>query len=118
MKQLDLLYFNIYNYFFNVGTCRQNFNARFQAMYLFALGAGGWLLFFQALYFHIVDERFASRSTSTIFAGSIFILAGIVCNYIFIVKDRDLKIFGKYEKLFRKTPRRGIRFMISLGVIL
>ena len=118
MKQIDYLYFNIYNYFNHVGVCKQNFNARFQAMYLFSLGMGGWLLFFQAVYLHLNHSRFSSRGESTIFASAILLLAGILSNYIFIVKQRDMEILEKYETLSDKNPGMKKDFIVSLSILL
>jgi hypothetical protein len=118
MKQIDYLYFNIYSYFHNTGACKQSYNARFQAMYLFALGLGGWLLFLQALYLHANHSRFSSRGESTLFAAAIFMLTGLLSHYIFIVKERDMEIFGKYEALSGVAPKRKMHFLISLSILL
>ena len=119
MKHIDYLYFNIYSYFYRISQYRQNVNARIQAMYLFSLGSGGWLLLFEALYLHLIKHSwFTSRATSTIFAGSLYLLTSMLFHYIFIIKDRDLKIFGKYEELLTKNPKRKMHFIISLSILL
>ncbi len=119
MKHIDYLYFNIYNYFYRVSQYRQNFNARIQAMYLFSLGSGGWLLFLQSLYLHgIKHTRFSSRAQSAFFAVSLYILTASLFNYIYIVKDRDQKIFGKYEELSNENPKGRLHFIISIGILI
>ena len=119
MKHIDYLYFNIYNYFYRISQYRQTVNPRMQAMYLFALGSGGWLLFLQSTYLHFVKHtRFASKMESTVFAGSIYMLATAFFHYIFIIKDRDQKIFGKYEELAEKHPRRKLHLAVSISVLL
>ena len=119
MKHIDYLYFNIYSYFYRIGQYRQSVNARVQAMYLFSIGLGGWLLLFQSLYLHLVKHtRFSSRVESTLFAIAIYMLTGVLSNYIFIVKHRDLKIFGKYEDLLDQNPKRKIHLLISIGILL
>jgi hypothetical protein len=118
MKHVDYLYFNIYDYFYRISLERKNFNARVQAMYLFSLGSGGWVLLLEALYLHVIKHsRFSSRVESTIFAASIYMLTLVLFNYIFITKDRDLKIFGKYEELSIPNPKRKRDLIISLGVL-
>ena len=118
MKHVDYLYFNIYNYFYRLSLDRNSINPRMQAMYLFALGSGGWLLLLEALYLHLVKHsRFVSPAQSTVFAGSIYMLCAFFFYYIFIVRDRDIKIFGRYEQLFNKNPRRKLHFILSLGVL-
>jgi hypothetical protein len=119
MKHIDYLYFNIYNYFYRIGLYKENFNARTQAMYLFSLGSGGWLLLMQSMYLHFIKHtRFASRIESTIFAASIYMLTASLFNYIFIVKHRDLKIFGKYEELSNQNPKRKVHLIISASILL
>jgi hypothetical protein len=119
MKHIDYLYFNIYDYFHRLSSYRQNFNARIQAMYLFSLGTGGWLLLMQTLYLHLIKHhRFASRGESTIFALSIYTLTAALSNYIFIIKHRDLKILDKYEEEASQNPKRKRHFIISLSVLI
>jgi len=119
MKHIDYLYFNIYNYFYRSSLERQNFNVRIQAMYLFSLGLGGWLLLLESVYLHLVKHaRFSSQTSSMIFASSLYLLTAVLFNYIFIVKDRDQKIFGKYVELWAQNPRRKAHFIISLIILL
>jgi hypothetical protein len=118
MKHIDYLYFNVYNYFYRTSLDRQNFNARIQAMYLFSLGSGGWLLLLQALYLHLIKHsRFSSKAESTVFSASIYLLTAALFHYIFIIKDRDQKIFGKYEDL-AEHPKRKRHLIISISVLI
>jgi hypothetical protein len=90
-----------------------------QAMYLFSLGSGGWLLLLESLYLHLLKHsRFVSPAQSTVFAGSIYMLTAFFFYYIFIVRDRDIRIFGHYEEAFQKNPRRKLHFALSLGVLI
>jgi hypothetical protein len=119
MKHVDYLYFNIYNYFYRISQERQSANPRMQAMYLFSLGSGGWLLLMESVYLHLIKHsRFSSPMQSTIFAASIYALTAFFFHYIFIVRDRDQKIFGRYEGTFQKNPKRKQHLMLSLGVLL
>ena len=118
MKHIDYLYFNIYNYFYQTSQDRQGFNTRIQAMYLFSLGSGGWILFLQALYLHLLRHAwFSSQAQSAVFAVSIYVLTAILFNYIFIVKHRDLKIFGKYEEVANQNPKRKWHLILSFGIL-
>jgi hypothetical protein len=118
MKHVDYLYFNIYNYFYRTSQYRQNFNPRIQAMYLFSLGSGGWLLLMEALYLHVIKHtRFESPVQSTFFAASVYLLTALFFNYVFIVKDRDQKIFGKYIEMAEQNPRQKQHLIISAGVL-
>lgn len=118
MKHIDYLYFNIYNYFHRSSLYRQSYNARIQAVYLFSLGLGGWLLLLQGLYVRLIKHsRFASGLQSTFFAVSIYLLLALLFNYIFIVKDRDQKILGKFEDRAGENPKRKMHFAISICVL-
>jgi hypothetical protein len=119
MKHIDYLYFNIYSYFYRISLERQSANARIQAMYLFSLGSGGWILLLETLYLHLIKHSwFPSPAESMIFACSLYLLIAFFFNYVFIVKDRDQKIFGKYEELFTKNPKRNWHFILSLSVLI
>ncbi len=117
MKHVDYLYFNIYNYFYRTSQYRQTSNPRIQAMYLFSLGSGGWLLLMESIYLHIKQTRFESPFQSSFFAGSIYLLTALLSNYFFIIKDRDQKIFGKYIELADQNPRQKQHLIISAGVL-
>jgi hypothetical protein len=118
MKHVDYLYFNIYNYFYRLSHHRNVINPRMQAMYLFSLGSGGWLLLLESLYLHLLKHsRFVSPAQSTVFAGSIYMLTAFFFYYIFIMSGRDIKIFGRYEQTFNKNPRRKLHFILSIGVL-
>ncbi len=119
MKHLDYLYFNIYNHFYRISQYRQSLNPRMQAMYMFSLGSGGWVLFLEALYLRLIKHtRVSSKTESIVFAMSIYMLSALLFSYIFIVKDRDQKIFGKYEALSSRNPKRNLHFIISIAVLL
>ena len=119
MKHVDYLYFNIYNYFYRLSMGRSSINPRMQAMYLFSLGSGGWLLLLESLYLHLLKHsRFVSPAQSTVFAGSIYMLSALFFHYIFIVRDRDQKIFDRYEQLVERNPRRKLHFVLSMGTLL
>ena len=119
MKHVDYLYFNIYNYFYRISLSRQSVNHRIQTMYLFSLGLGGWMLLLESVYLHTVKHsRFTSPIQSTIFASSIYLLTAAFFNYVFIVRDRDQKIFGRYEEKFSKNPKRSKQhFILSMAVL-
>jgi hypothetical protein len=71
------------------------------------------------VYLHLIKHsRFSSPAQSTIFAGSIYLLAAFFFHYIFIVRDRDQKIFGRYEQVFEQNPKRKQHFLVSIGVLL
>lgn len=117
MKHIDYLYFNIYNYFHRI-SLNQSFNVRIQAMYLFSIGAGGWLLLLESAYLHLLRHSwFSSKGESMIFAVSLYLLCALLSNYVFIMKDRDLQIFGKYEALANRNPKRNRHLFISIGIM-
>ena len=119
MKHIDYLYFNIYSYFYRTSLDRQNFNTRIQTMYLFSLGSGGWLLLLESLYLHTLRHSwFSSQGQSGLFAVSLYALTAALFYNIFIIKDRDLEIFGKYEESWNQNPKRKRHFIISVFVLL
>jgi hypothetical protein len=118
MKHVDYLYFNIYNFFYRISQYRQSVNVRIQAMYLFSIGSAGWLLLMEALYLHLIRHSwFLSQAESGFFAVSLYILTTIFFNYIFIIKDRDLEIFGKYEEVANQNPKWKWHLIFSASVL-
>lgn len=118
MKPIDYLYFNIYNHFYQRSYQAREFYARIQAMYLFSLSAGGWLLLVEAIYLRIIRHSwFSSKPGAAIFAAAVYLLTALIFHHIFIVKERDLKIFGKYEKKWDRNPNKKRDLLISAFVI-
>jgi hypothetical protein len=118
MKHVDYLYFNIYNYFYRASQERPTANPRLQAMYLFSIGSGGWLLLLESIYLHFIKHtRFVSPVQSMIFATLIYTLTAFFFHYIFIIRDRDLRIYGRYEEVFLQNPKKKQHFIASLCVL-
>jgi hypothetical protein len=118
MKPIDYFYFNIYNHFYRRSHQLQDFSARIQAMYLFSLCAGGWLLFLEAVYLRVYRHSwFSSRPISTLFAGAVYLLTASVFHHIFIVKERDRAILGKYEEAWERNANKKRDLLISAFLI-
>ena len=118
MKPIEYLYFNIYNHFYQRSYSLQDFNARIQAMYLFSLTVGGWILIGEAVYLRIFRHSwFTTKAGSSIFAASVYMLTALVFNYIFIVNESDRKIYGKYEEQWGRNPRKRRDLILSMIVI-
>jgi hypothetical protein len=84
---------------------RANF-ARIQAMYLFSLSVGGWMLLMETAYLRMIRHSwFTSKPIATIFS-TVYLLTAFIFNHIFIVNERDRKIFGKYEEEWDRNPNK------------
>jgi hypothetical protein len=119
MKPIDYLYFNIYNHFYQKSYASREFLARIQAMYLFSLSVGGWMLLFETAYLRMIRHSwFTSKPGATMFAATVYLLTALVFNHIFIVNERDRKIFGKYEEEWDRNPNKKRDLMISVFVII
>jgi hypothetical protein len=87
-------------------------------MYLFSLGSGGWLLLLESIYLRFIRHtRFASQGESAVFSSSLYFLTAAFFYYIFIIKERDVKIFGQFQELSDRNPRRKRDFIVSLTVL-
>jgi hypothetical protein len=119
MKPIEYLYFNIYNHFYQRSYQAQDFSARIQAMYLFSLSAGGWMLLLETAYLRMIRHSwFSSKPGATIFAGTVYLLTALLFNHIFIVKEKDRKIYGKYEEAWDRNPWKKRDLLISVFVII
>jgi hypothetical protein len=119
MKPIDYLYFNIYNHFYQRSYHSREFYARIQAMYLFSLFTGGWVLFMEAVYLRTVRHSwFTSKPGATLFAGGVYLLSALILHHIYIVNERDQKIFGKYEEKWDRNPKKKRDLIISVFAIL
>jgi hypothetical protein len=117
MNPIDYLYFNIYNHFYQRSYASQ-FYARIQAMYLFSLSVGGWMLLMETAYLRMIRHSwFTTKPGATIFAATVYLLTAVIFNHIFIVNERDRKIFGKYEEEWDRNPNKKRDFIISVFVI-
>ena len=118
MKPIEYLYFNIYNHFYQRYQFSE-FYARIQAMYLFSLFTGGWILFLEAVYLRTVKHSwFSSKPGATLFAAGVYLLTALILHHIYIVNERDRKIYGKYEEKWDRNPSKKRDFLITVIVIL
>jgi hypothetical protein len=119
MKPIEYLYFNIYNHFYQRSYHSQDFYARMQAMYLVSLSAGGWMLLLETAYLRMIRHSwFSSKPGATLFAATVYLLTAFIFNHIFIVNERDRKIYGKYEGEWNSNPKKKRDLLISVFVIL
>ncbi|MDP9041654.1 MAG: hypothetical protein M3N30_06695 [Bacteroidota bacterium] len=119
MRPIEYVYFNIYNHFYQRYYNSRDFYARIQAMYLFSLSVGGWILFLEATYLRMIRHSwFSSKPGTILFAGTVYLLTALVLNHIFIVNEHDRKIFGKYEEQWNVNPRKKRDLLISLFAII
>jgi hypothetical protein len=76
-------------------------------MYLLSLSVGGWLLFLQSLFFRFVRNGwFSSPAIAMINALSIYTAIAFLFYHIFIVEERDQKIFDKYINAWHDNPHK------------
>jgi hypothetical protein len=119
MKPIEYLYFNIYNHFYQRSYHAQDFYARMQAMYLVSLSAGGWMLLLETAYLRMIRHSwFSSKPGATLFAATVYLLTAFIFNHIFIVNERDRKIYGKYEEEWDRNPKKKRDLLISVFVIM
>ena len=119
MKPIEYLYFNIYNHFYQRSYHAQDFYARMQAMYLVSLSAGGWMLLLETAYLRMIRHSwFSSKPGATLFAATVYLLTAFIFNHIFIVNEKDRKIYGKYEGEWNSNPKKKRDLLISVFVIL
>src|SRR5450755_1135081 len=118
MKPIEYLYFNIYNHFYRRSLSAQDFYARIQAMYLFSLSVGGWILFLEAVYLRLIRHSwFSSKPGASLFAAAVYLLTALVLHHIFIVNERDRKIFEKYGEKWDRNQKKKRDLLISVFVI-
>ena len=118
MKPIEYLYFNIYNHFYRRSYHAREFYARIQAMYLFSLSAGGWMLFLEAVYLRLIRHSwFSSKPGAMIYAAAVYLFTALVFHHIFIVKERDQKIFGKYVERWDRNTNKRRDLLITFIVI-
>jgi hypothetical protein len=76
-------------------------------MYLLSLSAGGWILLLQSIFFRFVRNGwFSSHMAAMINALTTFTIITVLFYRIFIVEERDQKIFDKYISSWNNNPNK------------
>lgn len=76
-------------------------------MYLLSLSTGGWILFLQSLFFRFVRNGwFSSPMGAMINALTIYTTIAVLFYRIFILEERDQKIFDKYINAWQNNPNK------------
>lgn len=117
MKHLELVYFNIYNYYYQRNQDLTTLSARLQTMYIVSFSAGGWVLFTQALFLRLVRHAwFSSQSMAMSFALFVYLCTALVFYRIFIINNYDEKIYNKYEASWTNNPNKLRGLLCSVFV--
>ena len=107
MKRFEYVYFNIYQYYSRQSYFSNCYIVRLKSMYLLSISAGGWLLFLQSLFFRFVRNGwFSSPVAAMSNALSIYTAMAFLFYRIFIVEERDQKIFDKYINAWHDNPHK------------
>jgi hypothetical protein len=76
-------------------------------MYLLSLSAGGWILFLQSIFFRFVRHGWFSSQVAAMFNALItYTVITILFHHLFIVEERDQKIFDKYINTWHDNPHK------------
>ena len=87
-------------------------------MYLLSLSAGGWLLFLQSLFFRFVRNGwFSSPEIAMINSLAIYTAIAFLFHRIFIVEERDQKIFDKYINAWHNNSHKKRDLFITSFVV-
>lgn len=114
MKQLEYLYFNIYNHYNKRSYYPDGLFVRLLTMYLLSLSAGGWILLVQAGFLRFVRQAwFTSPQAAMLFAVSVYLVVGLMFYRIFIVNEHDQKIVNKYADAWNRNPNKKRDLLIS-----
>lgn len=108
VKQFAYLYYNIYQRCARRSNIPDDGFVRIQAMYLFSLSAGGWVLLLQALYLRFVKlSWFSSPPHATGFAIAVYLLTAMLLHRIFITNEVDQKILHRFgHNWYEKSQKK------------
>ena len=74
---------------------------------MLALSAGGWILFLQSLFVRFIRHGwFASHAVAMINALTIYTIITVFFYRIFIIEERDQKIFDRYINKWESNPNK------------
>ena len=114
MKKIDYVYFTIYAYCSRQSYFADSLVVRLQSMYMLAISAGGWLLFFQMLFLRYVKNVwFSSQPVAMLYALTVYAGVTALFHRIFIVKERDQKIFNRYVDAWQNNPNKKRDLLIA-----
>jgi hypothetical protein len=107
VKKFDYVYFNIYQYYSGQSDFSSCIAVRLKCMYLLSLSGAGWILLLQSLFLRIVRNGwFSSHSAAMMSALIIYATTAILFYRIFIIEERDQKIFEKYINRWQSNPNK------------
>ena len=115
MPVLEYAYFNVYQYYSRQSYFPNSSAVRLKCMYLLSLSAGGWILFLQSLFFRFIRKGwFTSHGVAMTNALIVYIAITILFYRIFILEERDQKIFEKYIDSWETNPNKKRDFYVTL----
>lgn len=107
VKRFEYVYFTIYHYCSNQSYFPDSLHARLKCMYLLALSAGGWILFLQQMFLRYVRIAwFTSQAGAMINAMTIYAAITVIFYRVFIMEEKDQKIYDKYADAWNNNPNK------------
>jgi hypothetical protein len=118
MKWVHYLFFNIYNWFYKDGMYNRRINPSLQAVSIFAIGTGLWLVLIYDLITHIFNIINVYNNTERLTIGLIAIIIMAFYNFYFISSDRYLRIYDQFKEFSKGNKNRTRDLIISFVILL
>jgi hypothetical protein len=107
VKKFEYAYFNIYQYYSRQSHTPNCFIVRLKSVYLLSLSAGGWLLLLQSILLRFVRHGWFSSHMAAMFSAlTIYTAITLFFYNVFILEERDQKIFDKYIHAWNDNPNK------------
>jgi hypothetical protein len=114
MKQLEYLYFNIYNHYSKRSFYPDDSFVRLVTIYILSLSAGGWVLLLEASFLRLVRHVwFTTQSGAMMFAVTVYLVIGCMFHWIFIVNGHDQKILSKFAHSNSRNSNKKTGLILS-----
>lgn len=112
MRFINLIYFNIYRWYFEMKISGRNVNPPGLTSMAFGLCIGGWLFLIDWAYSHFINNKYPDQSHILLLIFIVLISGGIVNSY-YSNNYRYLRIYDKFisSDNLKKSKGIGLSFL-------
>jgi len=117
-RYIEYLFFNFYNWYLKMGLYRPKISPGPQTVLLFVMGSMGWLIFFYAMYEHVIlRQNVKLNNVGRVVVVVMVLIFFFIYNKLFIDNDKYLEIYRKYKDFSESNLKKKRDLFLSFTII-
>jgi len=117
MDKIEYLFFNIYNWYYQMSLSRPKINPSGQTVFLFSASLGGWCIVFWDFLMQVILHQNYNRRNAEIITLALVFIFYYIFDRLFIDNSKYLEIYNKFKEYSRLNVKRKRDTALSFLII-